>query len=74
MVGTKSFGKGIVQTIYSLGDGTALKLTTSRYYSPNGICIHGDGIIPDYVVEAGTDPETDPQLDKALEVLSGGAG
>ena len=34
----------------------------------------GDGIIPDYVVEAGTDPETDPQLDKALEVLSGGAG
>ena len=74
VVGTKSFGKGIVQTIYSLGDGTALKLTTSRYYSPNGICIHGDGIIPDYVVEAGTDPETDPQLDKALEVLSGGAG
>ncbi len=50
-VGTKSFGKGIVQSIYELGDQTAVKLTTATYYTPNGVCIHGVGITPDAVIE-----------------------
>lgn len=51
IVGTKSFGKGIVQSIYELGDQTAVKLTTATYYTPNGVCIHGVGITPDKVIE-----------------------
>lgn len=51
LVGTTTFGKGIVQRIYSLGDKTAVKLTVSRYYTPSGVCIHGVGIDPDVEVE-----------------------
>jgi len=86
VVGTTTFGKGIVQTTYPLLDGSAIKITTSRYYTPNGVCIHGEGITPDYEVELeegttvsslrGTatyaDPSVDPQLAKALEILKEG--
>ena len=52
IVGVKSFGKGSVQTILPLGDDTALRLTTARYYTPSGRSIHEHGIDPDVVVEA----------------------
>jgi len=51
LVGTTTFGKGIVQTILSLTDGTAVKITISRYFTPNGVCIHGTGVAPDIEVE-----------------------
>lgn len=51
IVGTNTFGKGSVQTIYPLSDGSALRLTTARYYTPNGTSIHGKGITPDVEVE-----------------------
>ena len=74
LVGTKTYGKGIVQNIYSLGDGTSLKITSSEYFTPNGRNIHEKGIEPDVVVEYVYDeanPDKDNQLEKALEVLKG---
>jgi len=53
IVGMKSFGKGSVQTVLPLNDGSALRLTTSKYFTPLGKVIHGNGVIPDIVVEAG---------------------
>ncbi|MBI4707135.1 MAG: S41 family peptidase [Candidatus Omnitrophica bacterium] len=53
VVGTKSFGKGSVQTVIPLGDGSALRLTTSKYFTPSGKVIHGNGVNPDIVVEEG---------------------
>lgn len=78
LVGQKSFGKGIVQTIMSLGDGSAIKLTTAEYFSPNGTNIHGTGYEPDVAIELDKDAftdgytmEEDNQLQKAIEVLKG---
>ncbi len=74
LVGTTTFGKGIVQRVLPLTDGTALKLTISAYYTPNGNNIHGVGIEPDVVCEfdsdAYYDKDVDNQLEKAVEVLS----
>ena len=70
LIGTKTFGKGIVQSLFPLPDGSAVKITVSRYYTPAGNNIHEVGITPDIVVEAGEDPEEDRQLQKAIEVLS----
>jgi len=53
IVGTKSFGKGSVQTVIPLSDGSALRLTTSRYLTPLGQEIHGKGVTPDIIVEDG---------------------
>lgn len=77
LVGTKTFGKGIVQSILSLGDGTAIKLTTARYYTPDGRNIHGTGLEPDIEVELdenvkdwSTAKESeDNQLQKAMETV-----
>ena len=77
LVGTKTFGKGIVQTIRQLTDGSAIKLTTAKYFTPNGNDIHGEGIEPDVKVEYDPDSrqetddgvEMDNQLAAALEVL-----
>ena len=75
LVGTTSFGKGIVQGIMPLDDGSAMKLTISAYYTPNGRNIHGTGIEPDVVCEFDSDKyydsnkEEDNQLEKAIEVL-----
>lgn len=55
VIGTKTFGKGIVQTVIPLGDGSGLSLTTSKYYTPNGVCIHDIGIEPDIYVEPDED-------------------
>lgn len=57
IVGTQTFGKGSVQTVMPLSNGRAIKLTTSRYYTPSGYSIHGRGITPD--VEIGSDPTLD---------------
>lgn len=72
IVGTQTFGKGVVQSIYDLGDGTSLKLTVAEYFTPNGRSIDGEGITPDVVVEYQrneSDPEADNQLDQAVETL-----
>ena len=77
IVGTTTFGKGIVQQFLNLGDGSALKLTFSKYYTPNGNNIHEVGIVPDVEVEldevlrtkAVIEFSEDNQLQKALEVL-----
>ncbi len=78
IVGEKTFGKGIVQTVFPLDDGSGMKLTTSEYFTPNGTNIHGIGITPDVVVKM---PESykeiknpkdsdDPQLQKAIEIIN----
>lgn len=74
LVGTTTYGKGIVQRIINLKDGTAVKLTVSSYYTPNGVNIHGIGIDPDveieYDAEAATgEDKVDNQLEKAIEVM-----
>ena len=77
LVGTKTFGKGIVQKIYPLHDGTAVKLTVSKYYTPKGNNIHEIGIEPDVEIELYEELkkevlvplEEDNQLQKAIEVL-----
>ena len=78
IIGTNTFGKGIVQSTIPLTDGSALKLTTQTYYTPSGECIHGKGIAPDieleYEFQGGEDEaysvDLDNQIQKALEVLS----
>ena len=60
ILGTKTFGKGSVQTILPLDDNSALRLTTARYFTPNGRSIQAMGIVPDIIVES-----TPPQEGKA---------
>lgn len=79
LVGTTSFGKGIVQSLLPLGDGSAIKITTAHYYSPSGFDLHGVGLEPDveiafeYPEDLGEDEELtdemDNQLQKGIEVL-----
>ena len=77
LVGTTTFGKGIVQRIVELSDGTAVKLTIAKYYTPKGNNIHEKGIEPDVEVELDKELEQlitipkdqDNQLQKAIEVL-----
>jgi len=74
LIGTTTYGKGIVQNIFNLGDGTSLKLTTSEYFTPNGRNIHGIGIKPDIEVKYEYDaenPTADNQLQAAIEHLKG---
>jgi carboxyl-terminal processing protease len=61
VMGTQSFGKGSVQTILPLGNGTAIKLTTARYFTPAGRSIQGKGITPDILVEEATIKESEEQ-------------
>jgi carboxyl-terminal processing protease len=58
VIGTQTFGKGSVQTIMPLGNNTAIKLTTARYYTPSGRSIQALGITPDILVEDPTDTAT----------------
>ena len=82
LVGTKTFGKGIVQRIFKLADGSGYKLTVSEYFTPNGTNIHGIGITPDVIIELPEDVEfigpenlsEDIQLKKALEIMKGEIG
>ncbi len=75
VIGTNTYGKGIVQSIYPLTDGSGIKLTTSRYYTPNGVCIHETGIAPDVEVEFDSEAyyaeeSVDNQLEYAIDYLS----
>ncbi len=75
LVGTRTFGKGVVQSVFPLPDGSAFKVTTARYTTPKGRDIDGVGIAPDVAVSqpAGAtrgDPATDPQLQAALDLLA----
>lgn len=78
LIGTKTFGKGIVQTILSLEEGDAVKLTTAKYFTPKGENIHGTGIEPDILLEyeyqgdakEAYDEKKDNQVLKAIEILN----
>ncbi|MCC8161890.1 MAG: S41 family peptidase [Lachnospiraceae bacterium] len=69
LIGTQTFGKGIVQSLIPLSDGSAIKITVSRYYTPSGNNINEVGITPDIVLEADTQSGEDNQLQRAIEVL-----
>lgn len=73
LIGTKTFGKGIIQRIIPLNEGDGIELTIAQYFSPKGNVIHGVGIEPNIIVELGEEElitkENDPQLNKAMEVL-----
>lgn len=72
IVGTTSYGKGVVQSVYALKDGTCVKLTVAEYFTPKGRSINGKGIKPDVEVEYEyneEEPEADNQLERAVEVL-----
>lgn len=77
IVGTKTFGKGIVQTVKPLSDGSGVKLTISEYFTPKGRTIHKKGVEPDVVIELPKDVEQigpehldeDTQLKKAVEIV-----
>ena len=70
IVGTTTYGKGVVQNTFRLSDGSVIRLTIAHYYTPEGNDINGVGITPDVEVEQPEDSETDVQLEKALEVLA----
>lgn len=78
LIGTTTFGKGLVQRLFTLPDGSGLNVTIQKYYTPNGTSIHGVGITPDYEVELPEEyaqqtnipAEADTQLQRAVEVLS----
>ena len=69
VVGTKTFGKGIIQGVYTFDDGTAIKITEAKYLTPNKNDINGVGIKPDIEVKMDPDAQEDIQLKKAIEVL-----
>jgi len=69
LVGTNTFGKGLVQTVFQLGDGAGLKLTTARYLTPDRHDINEKGISPDVYVEQPLDSAEDLQLSKAIEII-----
>ena len=75
IVGKTTYGKGVVQNIFALSDGSAVKLTISNYFTPNGNNIHGIGIVPDVEVELDVDKyydeDVDTQIEKAIEILKG---
>ena len=83
VIGEKSYGKAVGQSLYPLTSKTAIYLTNARYFTPNGECIDKVGIEPDIKVSLAEDligkisvlePEQDAQLSKALEVLKGKLG
>ena len=69
LLGTKSHGKASVQTIFPLKDGSALRLTTSKYFTPSGRSIHGQGIMPDVEVPFERPSEEKPKVDTAKELF-----
>jgi len=83
LVGSKTFGKGVVQSVMEFPDGSGMKVTTARYYTPGGECIHDVGIMPHVEVELDEDAVTmyginnlphdqDAQLQKAIELINSG--
>ena len=72
LIGTQTFGKGSVQQINHLDDGSQLRVTIARWFTPDNHGIHGTGIEPNVTVERGDDPAKDPQLDRAVEYILNG--
>ncbi|RME82906.1 MAG: S41 family peptidase [Caldilineae bacterium] len=71
LIGEKTFGKGSVQTLFDLSDGSLLRVTTARWFTPNDRQIDGRGLTPDIIVPAGEpDSEEDPQLQAAIDYLN----
>ncbi|MEG2583316.1 MAG: S41 family peptidase [Oscillospiraceae bacterium] len=79
LVGEKTYGKGIIQSVFPIGDEGMLSVTVAKYYTPNGVCIHGEGLIPDIVVPMAMEkyaklstlaPEQDEQLQAAIVQLN----
>lgn len=78
LVGKKTFGKGVVQSVVDFGDGTGISVTIAKYYTPSGVCINGVGIVPDVEVDLaqgadvtpGEISKNDAQLETAKKVLS----
>jgi carboxyl-terminal processing protease len=72
LIGDKTFGKGSVQLLHELSNGSELRVTVARWFTPKGRAIHGEGLDPDIVVgitQEDVDAERDPQLDRAVEYL-----
>lgn len=74
LIGTKTFGKGLVQEVFPMPGGAAIKVTTAAYRTPSGRDIEGRGLAPDVVVDEPRDasrgvPGSDPQLDRALTII-----
>lgn len=69
LVGTRTFGKGVVQTVFPLDNGAGLKLTTARYLTPKKHDIHKKGIAPDVVVDQEPDAKSDKQLETAIKLI-----
>jgi len=72
LIGEKTFGKGSVQELVELKDGSALKITIARWLTPNGRTINGQGISPDIEIKSSDTNDTDPQLDRALSFIATG--
>lgn len=78
IIGTKTYGKGVIQTFFTLADGSGLKITTAEYYTPKGTTIHEVGVTPDEEIELPEDVDNiyavsekdDTQLKKAIEILN----
>jgi carboxyl-terminal processing protease len=69
LIGTTTFGKGAVQGVYSLSDGSQVRIVNEHWFTPNNHDIHGKGIEPNITVERSDDPKADPQLDRAVEYI-----
>ncbi|HZC86896.1 MAG TPA: S41 family peptidase, partial [Steroidobacteraceae bacterium] len=70
LVGRRTYGKGSVQTVLPLSHGGAVKLTTSRYFTPSGASIHGKGIVPDVLEDGPGEPPAELSADKAQGPLT----
>jgi len=72
LIGETTFGKGVVQLVLTLSDGSELMVTSAQWFTPDGRAIHGKGLAPDIEVnwpEEGVEPDEDPQLERAIEYL-----
>ena len=69
LIGTTTFGKGAVQRLFDLTDGSQVRIVNEHWFTPNNHDIHGKGIEPNITVERGDDPKVDPQLDRAVEYI-----
>ena len=69
IVGTTTFGKGSVNNLWQLEDGSGVNFTIARWFTPSGDQIEGDGIDPDFLEESPVNGDQDPQLDRAIEIL-----
>ena len=77
LIGETTYGKGVVQSVIPFSDGSAIKVTTAKYFTPSGVCIQGIGIDPDYevtlpaelITKSNLTEEEDIQLQKAIEVV-----